>query len=605
MNIQDFSPKNREKMVQRILESKQQKWQISDYDTKEKAETKLRELKDIVAAKTDDMPSMWCENVNGHIKELEDLLASGKLNESRKTYYWTCPDCGANLDPGEKCDCKNNKKEIVKNLIKESRLPKDDRDPQYGIPEQNKYPLYDREHVESAIRLFGHVEPRFEEKLARAIIAKMKKYGMSYKMIGKDNRLYKYVPEKMMNESIDVNFIIEQEENTEPSREIKHDLASTEILNNLRSDIQDELTAVKNYDIHADEAESNGLEDVAKVLRDIRDEEKVHIGELSAVLSKYDAEFSKSVAEGEKEVKNELLESVLDPIHKTRPIEIFDGDVMKSDVREFILNLLNNFKENSGLDFNFKKIYMIGSSTGFQYSETADIDIDVEVDKPNTYFEGKFSLLPKGVLLSNTQKPINIFLMFNDEETERTIKYAENCYDLIENKFIKVGKIEKQEVPLQYVSGLSSFLMNGIDVLFGEFERNKRDLEKIIKLNPNEVEISEKERDEAISKKIEDIQKNADSMKLAHHFLFVFNNEGYTDSPFKVRINYKFDDPHYSMNSLVYKYIDSFGYLEKMVEFEKEANEIIKKAKNEINRNFNNPTNEVEQKEKVESEIRD
>ena len=21
------------------------------------------------------------------------------------TYYWTCPHCGANLDPGEKCDC--------------------------------------------------------------------------------------------------------------------------------------------------------------------------------------------------------------------------------------------------------------------------------------------------------------------------------------------------------------------------------------------------------------------------------------------------------------------------------------------------------------------
>ena len=31
-------------------------------------------------------------------------------------YGWTCPDCGANLDPEEKCDCKishedNGKKE--------------------------------------------------------------------------------------------------------------------------------------------------------------------------------------------------------------------------------------------------------------------------------------------------------------------------------------------------------------------------------------------------------------------------------------------------------------------------------------------------------------
>ena len=24
---------------------------------------------------------------------------------SRHTYYWTCPYCGDNNDPGEKCDC--------------------------------------------------------------------------------------------------------------------------------------------------------------------------------------------------------------------------------------------------------------------------------------------------------------------------------------------------------------------------------------------------------------------------------------------------------------------------------------------------------------------
>ena len=27
-------------------------------------------------------------------------------------YYWTCPECGANLDPGEKCDCNKEEKEV-------------------------------------------------------------------------------------------------------------------------------------------------------------------------------------------------------------------------------------------------------------------------------------------------------------------------------------------------------------------------------------------------------------------------------------------------------------------------------------------------------------
>ena len=25
-------------------------------------------------------------------------------------YYWTCPRCGANLDAGERCDCKERRK---------------------------------------------------------------------------------------------------------------------------------------------------------------------------------------------------------------------------------------------------------------------------------------------------------------------------------------------------------------------------------------------------------------------------------------------------------------------------------------------------------------
>ena len=26
----------------------------------------------------------------------------------KSTYYWTCPYCGANLDPGEICDCQKD-----------------------------------------------------------------------------------------------------------------------------------------------------------------------------------------------------------------------------------------------------------------------------------------------------------------------------------------------------------------------------------------------------------------------------------------------------------------------------------------------------------------
>lgn len=40
---------------------------------------------------------------------------SGKL-------YWTCPQCGTNLDYGEECDCAKKKKETWKQFVNENRL---------------------------------------------------------------------------------------------------------------------------------------------------------------------------------------------------------------------------------------------------------------------------------------------------------------------------------------------------------------------------------------------------------------------------------------------------------------------------------------------------
>jgi hypothetical protein len=37
------------------------------------------------------------------------------------SYYHTCPDCGANLDPGEKCDCQNNQTNDILNITEEAK----------------------------------------------------------------------------------------------------------------------------------------------------------------------------------------------------------------------------------------------------------------------------------------------------------------------------------------------------------------------------------------------------------------------------------------------------------------------------------------------------
>jgi len=85
----------------------------------------------------------------------------------------------------------------------------------------------------------------------------------------------------------------------------------TMALNDVRSDLQGELTAIKDYDTHADQLEKAGMKDAAEILRDIRDEEKVHVGELQKVMDKYDKEYEKSVEDGKKEASQELKEAIL------------------------------------------------------------------------------------------------------------------------------------------------------------------------------------------------------------------------------------------------------------------------------------------------------
>ena len=83
------------------------------------------------------------------------------------------------------------------NGMKRSELP----DSVFGIPQERKYPMPDEKHTRSAIKLFNHVEPKYEEQLAKAVIKNMKKYNIDGSVVGPNNRLRKYLPKDMLKES--------------------------------------------------------------------------------------------------------------------------------------------------------------------------------------------------------------------------------------------------------------------------------------------------------------------------------------------------------------------------------------------------------------------
>lgn len=111
---------------------------------------------------------------------------------------WVCPKC-QHKNPSSVISCEACGYTRGATKMTESKIP-DGVNPCYGVPQEKKYPLYDEHHVRSAIKLFGHVNPKYEQELARAIIAKMKTYHIPYSMVGEDNKLYKYIPAKYLEE---------------------------------------------------------------------------------------------------------------------------------------------------------------------------------------------------------------------------------------------------------------------------------------------------------------------------------------------------------------------------------------------------------------------
>lgn len=87
---------------------------------------------------------------------------------------------------------------------------------------------------------------------------------------------------------------------------VDHKISREELIQAIRLDIAGELEAIYIYDAHV-----QATDDVVakKVLADIRDEEKAHVGELMTLLKYLDPKEAELFVSGENEVK-EMLEDL-------------------------------------------------------------------------------------------------------------------------------------------------------------------------------------------------------------------------------------------------------------------------------------------------------
>lgn len=173
----------------------------------------------------------------------------------------------------------------------------------------------------------------------------------------------------------------------------------------IRDALVDELEAVSIYQRYSEKVTDP---DVKQVLADIRDEEKVHIGELMEVLRKIDSTgFEQFIADGEGEAK-EILESILkEATDTTFTIQYReDGKVKYSTVTA-----------NSGSDA-LNKFRQITRSQGRNVSAVSlaiqDLEIDEAIGETTNVIAPETNIVDKIALLNS------------DDQGEVLAKYLED-----------------------------------------------------------------------------------------------------------------------------------------------------------------------------------
>src|SRR5574344_429248 len=150
-------------------------------------------------------------------------------------------------------------------------------------------------------------------------------------------------------------------------------------------------------------------------------------------------------------MNNTINEKILDPINETLCKEIFTDEVMKSKIKSAILDPIYKWLDKYKYPFekHVKSIFLIGSSAGYQYTDTSDVDVSVETDIPPETIKKIWKELPNGNNLPDTKHPVNYYLTSDLEDVEE----SDSAYDILKDTWKK--KVDKEalknKIPFSYV----------------------------------------------------------------------------------------------------------------------------------------------------------
>ena len=277
-------------------------------------------------------------------------------------------------------------------------------------------------------------------------------------------------------------------------------------------------------------------------------------------------------------MENETLnENILDPVQETRCKDLFlgpDYQVLQTKVKNQILDPIYKWLEKMGYPYeeHVRSVHIIGSSVGWQYTNTSDVDVSIETDIDPAKIKQIWKLLPNGQLLK--EHPVNYYLTSDLKD----VTESENAYDVLKDTWIKKQSKDdlKKHIPFGYVVEITKFFLSGVDDRIQEYEADKLELDYLNSVSKDDG-IDEQEKQNLIAEKESELKADLDAIYIAHQMLKAFRWQAFQgDRPAELLIDVK-TKANGSINNLVYKMVEKMGYFEKLEKYEKERKKMLKK----------------------------
>jgi hypothetical protein len=266
-----------------------------------------------------------------------------------------------------------------------------------------------------------------------------------------------------------------------------------------------------------------------------------------------------------------LNESILDPQVNNLSPDLWDKEQkLKKSVATHIVKKIETWLK-SYTNLKPKSMYLMGSMTGYQYTDTSDIDVNFVIDiKDEDKLKEMRKALPNNHTLPGTKHPVNYYLV---TEVKDEWKKAGPIYDIFKDRWIhhpsKEKKVEESIIIGSYrvVIEIARFFLSGLDSIITEYNS---DVAAYNAYNGFLLTANKKEdvRDlkELIKFKLGEIVSDIDGIKLGRHMLHSLRDEAFVeDKEFEISTQIVIkDNANASINNLVYKYIEKLGYFEKL-----------------------------------------